>query len=222
MTSKWSWIERQATHGDEGELVIIGKRSLAFEDLHRRWRHKPPAESSVKALASDILKARHNLRGSILLHYSYWPSMMAAVLTELYNTQKKRKTEIKNEERRIRRRMAVLYAPPARFTPSIIALPDGNLRDDVDDTDIEDEAAVEAALNLAMQTDSEMGTDAESRVKAEVDTDAEHHIEAEVDALQAAFDADVDDHYTDFLSIGTMSSLEERLQDFPKSSEENA
>ena len=163
MTSKWSWIERQATHGDEGELVIIGKRSLAFEDLDRRWRHKPPAESSVKALASDILKARHNLRGSILLHYSYWPSMVAAVLTELCNTQKKRKTEIRNQERRIRRRMAVLYAPPARFTPSIIALPDGNLRDDDDDTDIESEAAVEAAFNLAMQTDSDGHRRRESR-----------------------------------------------------------
>ena len=129
MSQKWSWLVRRFGMGDT-VTVTVDQRNLHFEAKDRVWRTKAPSPSSVARLADDMLGADEKTRAAILLHYTYWPSMIQAVLTEVQARTGKKKREERAAMRCVRRRVLLdekKQAPHSNHTPAIIAFPNGTV-----------------------------------------------------------------------------------------------
>jgi len=128
MSQKWAWL----TTSSLGEQVTIrfGQVCVRFDDPKRASRSKPPAASSVQLLADDILRAPDHIRAAILLHYTYWPSMVHAVLVEMQRRAEKRRRHEQQQVRMVKRRRQreeADVAPHASLAPAVIPLSDGSL-----------------------------------------------------------------------------------------------
>ena len=122
MSQKWAWLIRDAV-GDHVRLNFYAD-NVRFESMHHR-RNTNPARKAVTDLADDFEKAPNDIRAAILLHYTYWPKMLAQITEELHDRRHKRKREEADAMRKVRRKWQIRDpAPHSQWTPAIIALPD--------------------------------------------------------------------------------------------------
>ena len=130
---KWSWALKAPSgdeiHGKDTFTVTMPSRVVSFGDPDRCFRQKAPAQSSVHNVAGDLENASTDAqKAAILLHYTYWPSMLHAILNEVQaRTQRKRKQEL-TIMRGLRRKWARREANPAphsMYTPAVLVMADG-------------------------------------------------------------------------------------------------
>ena len=125
---QWAHLVDPGWIGQNSVSVTFHQHCVAFEQPLRALCTRRPRPPAVHNLATQILEAPDELKAAIILHFSYWPSMINEVLLEMHRRGQKRKREHQQEMQKLRRRLKreeEHNAAPASQTPAVIALPNG-------------------------------------------------------------------------------------------------
>lgn len=156
LTPRFPWMETEFT-------ITMTNHVVRFEN--QSVRRVAPSQTSVRKLATDIMLADDSTRAAILLHYSYWPTMVSSVLEEVHRRMATKRKADQLLMRGLRKKWARIdrdSAPPASATPAVIALPDGSVHGtypmhapprfiDVQDEDSLTFSEMEVLLDAAME-----------------------------------------------------------------------
>ena len=156
LTPRFPWMETEFT-------ITMTNHVVRFEN--QSVRRVAPSQTSVRKLATDIMLADDSTRAAILLHYSYWPTMVSSVLEEVHRRMATKRKADQLLMRGLRKKWARVdrdSAPPASATPAVIALPNGSVHGyhpmhapprfiDVQDEDSLTFSELEVLLDAAME-----------------------------------------------------------------------